>query len=45
MINQNLCLPIIEPESICPCEQEIDIYGDLFSMQKMQQNATKQPKP
>jgi hypothetical protein len=46
MINQNLRLPIIEPGTICPCGQEIDIYGDLFfSMQKIQQNATKQPNP
>jgi hypothetical protein len=30
MINQNLRLPIIEPGTICPCGQEIDIYGDLF---------------
>jgi hypothetical protein len=30
MINQNLCLPIIEPGIICPCGQEIDIYHDHF---------------
>jgi hypothetical protein len=30
MINQNLCLPIIAPGIICPCGQEIDIYGDHF---------------
>jgi hypothetical protein len=46
MINQNLCLHIIEPGIICPCGQEINIYGDLFfSMQKIQQNATKQLNP
>jgi hypothetical protein len=30
MINRNLCLPIIESGIICPCEKEIDIYGDHF---------------
>jgi hypothetical protein len=30
MINRNLCLRIIEPGIICPCGQEINIYGDLF---------------
>jgi hypothetical protein len=42
MINWNLRLPIIEPGIICPCGQEIDIHGNhFFSMQKIQQNATK----
>jgi hypothetical protein len=31
MINRNLCLPItIAPGIICPCGQEINIYGDHF---------------